>query len=58
MTATPRVFQPVTGTLSNLLSRWARLKPERCRYEKACYLVNVGERWHALCGDDNDLGAL
>lgn len=52
------VFQPVRGTLSELLSRWARLEPERCRYEKACYLANIGEHWHILCGGDNTLGAL
>lgn len=56
--ATPRtIIQPVNGTLSDLLSRWAQLKPGRCRYEKACYLVNVGECWHVLCGNDNTLGA-
>lgn len=55
----PRViFQPVTGTLSDLLSRWARLEPERCRFDKACYLVNVESHWHVLCGDDNTLGVL
>ncbi|CAA9553336.1 MAG: hypothetical protein AVDCRST_MAG86-6 [uncultured Truepera sp.] len=59
MMETPRtVFQPVKGTLSELLSRWARLEPGRCRHERACYLVNIGEHWHILCGDDNTLGAL
>lgn len=58
MTATPRVFQPVSGTLSDLLSRWVRLEPERCRFDRGCYLVNVESHWHALCGDDNRLPAL
>lgn len=58
MTATPRVFQPVSGTLSDLLSRWVRLEPGRCRFDRGCYLVNVESHWHALCGDDNRLPAL
>lgn len=59
MTEMPRtVLQPVTGTLSDLLSRWARLEPGRCRYERACYLVHVASDWHVLCGDDNALGVL
>lgn len=59
MNGTPRVvFQTATGTLSELLSRWAQLEPERCRFDKACYLVNVASHWHVLCADDNTLGVL